>query len=349
MTEKEITICGHGSGRPSLKIMSEYLSKRYSQKASNGVRRGLVAVKRLKALTPGGQVQFRDTYKTILGRNIYSQSKRQYVYTKAADGNYYSDCSSSGCATFKKIGYSVPLLNTAGIYQSALFESAPAKIKNGHVTNPDVLQVGDCLLFAGNDPSRPLQIGHVEYIYLIPTSKRYFKPHEPLKRGQAVTFLYRLAGSPPVSGEMPFRDVKSNKYYYNAVLWAVQKYISAGYTRTAFAPGRDCSRAEFITMLYRFAGSPHTSGGRIFTDVNAHDYYFEAVKWAAEKGITTGTTKNTFAPSDICTRAQAVTLLYRYAGGAAESAADLFVDVPPCSYYYNAVAWACDKGVTAGA
>ena len=166
ITEKNITLCGHGSGNPSTKNMYTYLSTRYNSIASNGKHKGVVKVMRLKAMTDSGRKKFHDTYKTILGRNIYNQSLRNYVYTKY-NGKYYSDCSSSGCATYKKIGYDVPLLNTAGIYNSNLFKEVDVKISKGHITNPEVLKVGDALLFVGNDPSRPLQIGHVEYVYEI--------------------------------------------------------------------------------------------------------------------------------------------------------------------------------------
>lgn len=166
ITEKDITICGHGSGTPSTKNMYTYLESRYKSIAPNGKHKGVVAVRRLKALTDSGRKKFHDTYKTILGRNVYNQSLRSYVYSPYK-GKYYSDCSSSGCATFKKIGYSVSLLNTAGIYTSSLFETVPVKIKNGHITNPEILDVGDAILFVGNDPSRPLQIGHVEFVHEI--------------------------------------------------------------------------------------------------------------------------------------------------------------------------------------
>jgi len=169
--EKNITICGHGSAHPSLKNLESYCTQRYNQLAKNGKHKGIIEVRRLKALTDNSRKRFVDTYHTILGRNIYSQDKRQYVYSAYKDGKYYSDCSSSGMATFKKIGYSVPLLNTAGIHSSSLFETVKVKIKNGHITNLEKLKVGDCLLFVGNDPSRPLQIGHVEYVYKIDKSK----------------------------------------------------------------------------------------------------------------------------------------------------------------------------------
>lgn len=168
ITETKITLCGHGSGTPSTKNMKTYLTQRYNTKASNGVRKGIVAVMRLKKLTTDAKRKsFHDTYKKILGRNTYSQTKRQYVYTKASNGKYYSDCSSSIMATLQQIGFNVTLLNTAGIYQSSLFEQVPVKIVNGHILNPELLKVGDCLLFAGDDASRPLQIGHIEAVYEI--------------------------------------------------------------------------------------------------------------------------------------------------------------------------------------
>lgn len=183
ITENKITICGHGSGTPSLKNMKDYLTTRYNLKANNGVRKGIVKVMRLKALTDADRTKFCATYKTILGRNSYNQSLRQYVYV-SYKGKYYSDCSSSGMSTFAKIGYKVALLNTTGIYQSSLFEEIPVKIKNGHITNPEILKVGDCLLFKGNDPSRPLQIGHVEYVYQISSNTE--KTNTVFKAGDKV-------------------------------------------------------------------------------------------------------------------------------------------------------------------
>lgn len=168
ITEKTITICGHGSGNPSLKRMDQYLSSRYNQIASNGKHKGVVAVRRLKALDDDGRKRFHDKYKTILGRNIYSQTYRNYCYKPRSNGKYYSDCSSSVCLTFANIGYDCPTFNTVGIYQSdKYFETVPVKISKGHILNPEILKVGDCILFAGNDSSRPLQIGHVEGVYEI--------------------------------------------------------------------------------------------------------------------------------------------------------------------------------------
>lgn len=168
-TEKTIKICGHGSGNPSTKVMYNYLEERYNKYMSNGGRKGIVCVRRLKSLTDAERQKFHDTYKTILGRNIYSQDLRSYCYTPYSNGKYYSDCSSSGMMTFAKINSAYNGLkdfNTQAIYESGQFENVAVTIKNGHITNPEVLKVGDCLLFAGN-LSRPKYIGHVEYVYEI--------------------------------------------------------------------------------------------------------------------------------------------------------------------------------------
>jgi len=169
MTERDITICGHGSNVPSLKNLYEYNAMRYAGRMSNGVRKGLLRVRRLKTLdTPGKRDNFRALYGSILGRNVYDQGKRQYCYTPFR-GRYFSDCSSSGCATYQRIGCEVPLLNTAGMLNSDLFEDVPCIIENGHIKNPEVLHVGDALLYAGNLDRESLgYVGHVEYIYDIP-------------------------------------------------------------------------------------------------------------------------------------------------------------------------------------
>lgn len=166
MNEKQITICGHGSGNPSLKNMYDYLESRHNSYNDAGQRRELVAVRRCKGLTNAQKDKFVAAYKSILGRNIYSQSYRTYVFTPL-NGKYYSDCSSSGDACYGKAGHDVGWLNTAGIYTSGKFEDVTAEIVGGHVKNPEVLEIGDALLFRGNDPSRPKGIGHVEFVYKI--------------------------------------------------------------------------------------------------------------------------------------------------------------------------------------
>ena len=150
--------------------------------------------------------------------------------------------------------------------------------------------------------------------------------------------------------ENPFTDVTEDKYYYDAVLWAVQNGITAGTSDTTFSPKESCTRAQIVTFLYRAAGSPDVSAASCaFDDVSEDAYYRNAVLWAVENGITAGTGDTTFGPKDSCTRAQAVTFLYRYFGSPEVSAASCdFTDVSENAYYYKAVLWAVENGITAG-
>lgn len=114
--------------------------------------------------------------------------------------------------------------------------------------------------------------------------------------------------------ESAFSDVSDESYYYDAVMWAYKNGITKGVGNDMFAPDWSCTRAEIVTFLWRIAGAPKTTNNvSKFTDVVADSYYYAAVEWAEENGITKGTTDTTFSPDEICTRAQAITLLFRYA------------------------------------
>lgn len=175
ITEKDITICGHGSGNPRTTRMDTYGTQRYAGTATgvvNGKKqtwhKGLVAVVRRKGMTDALRAKYVATYKTILGRNVYSNDLRTYVFTPYKNGKYYSDCSSSQNATLTKIGLKTPAFTTVEMYKaSGYFDILPAKITNGHMTNPEILQIGDMLLYAGSSATRKLHIGHVEGVYAI--------------------------------------------------------------------------------------------------------------------------------------------------------------------------------------
>ena len=144
------------------------------------------------------------------------------------------------------------------------------------------------------------------------TDAAHFSPDGICTRAQAVTFLWRAAGSPaPASRTMPFADVPAGSYYYDAVLWAVENGITRGTSDTAFSPEATCSRAQIVALLWRAAKSPAAGSGNLFTDVAADAYYFDAVLWAVKADITKGTTDTTFSPDANCTRAQIVTFLWR--------------------------------------
>ena len=140
-----------------------------------------------------------------------------------------------------------------------------------------------------------------------------FGPGESCTRAQVVTFLWRAAGKPaPESAGNPFTDVSESAYYYEAVLWAVEKGITAGMSPNSFSPNSPCTRGQVVTFLHRSAGSPEpTDGANSFSDVRSNAFYYDAVLWAVENGITTGTGAGRFSPSSTCTRAQVVTFLYR--------------------------------------
>ena len=144
------------------------------------------------------------------------------------------------------------------------------------------------------------------------TGNNYFTPDGICTRAQAVTFLWRVAGSPtPKTEAMPFEDVLDGSYYYEAVLWAVENGITVGTSATTFSPELTCSRAHIVTFLWRAANSPSAKTANPFTDVAADAYYIDAVLWAVKHKITIGTTLSTFSPDEGCTRAQIVTFLYR--------------------------------------
>ena len=152
------------------------------------------------------------------------------------------------------------------------------------------------------------------------TSDTTFSPGTPCQRAQVVTFLYRYlsdGGPAGISGvnRSPFTDVKPGDFYYDPVMWAVETGITAGTSETTFSPFAPCSRAQVVTFLWRSAGSPEPQTSESpFEDVTGQDFYFKAVLWAVEQGITNGIDANHFDPFAVCNRAQVVTFLWRSAG-----------------------------------
>ena len=144
------------------------------------------------------------------------------------------------------------------------------------------------------------------------TDDTHFSPDGICTRAQAVTFLWRTAGSPvSKTSTMPFTDVPVGSYYYDAVLWAVENGITKGTSDTTFSPNMTCSRAQIVTFLWRSEKSPAAGTANPFADVKSTAYYADAVLWAVKENITKGTTSTTFSPNADCTRAQIVTFLWR--------------------------------------
>lgn len=145
------------------------------------------------------------------------------------------------------------------------------------------------------------------------TSATTFEPNTVCTRGQVVTFLWRANGKPePTTTAHKFTDVYSGAYYYKAMLWAVENGITNGTSSTTFSPDNNCSRAEIVTFLHRAEGTPRPSiRTHTFRDVEASAFYYNAMLWAVENKITSGTSSTTFEPAKMCTRGEVVTFLYR--------------------------------------
>ena len=145
-----------------------------------------------------------------------------------------------------------------------------------------------------------------------------------------------------------FDDVSANAYYADAVEWAVSKGITSGTSANTFNPDASCTRAQMVTFLWRANGSPKADGATPFTDVSADAYYYDAVLWAVEQGITSGTSATTFSPDATVNRGQTVTFLWRANGSPMVDYAMSFTDVDANAYYAGAVRWAVSEGITSG-
>ena len=145
-----------------------------------------------------------------------------------------------------------------------------------------------------------------------------------------------------------FVDVPANAYFADAVKWAVDKGVTNGLSDTMFGPYASCTRAQIVTFLWRAAGSPEPKATTsAMTDLNPNAYYYKAVLWAIENGITNGMTETTFAPDATCTRGQSVTFLHRALKGTASGSAN-FTDVKSDAFYADAINWAVANNVTNG-
>ena len=144
------------------------------------------------------------------------------------------------------------------------------------------------------------------------TGKNQFSPNADCNRAQVVTFLWRANGSPePKTTTNPFSDVKTTDYFYKSVLWAVEEGITVGTSKATFSPTTACTRGQIVTFLWRDADSPDPSTKvNPFADIKNDEFLKQPVLWAYENKITAGTSKTTFSPSNICTRAQTIMFLY---------------------------------------
>ena len=143
--------------------------------------------------------------------------------------------------------------------------------------------------------------------------------------------------------------MKDSDWFYEAVLWAVRNEVTGGTSPTTFTPDGDCTRAQVVTFLWAASGRPEPVGKENpFKDVDKSDWYYTAVLWAVENGITAGTAKDKFSPDDICTRAQVVTFLYAANGRPEIDGINVFQDVSDTDWFTVPVIWARENGITDG-
>ena len=173
------------------------------------------------------------------------------------------------------------------------------------------------------------------------TSDTMFSPGKTCTRGQVVTFLWRALGEPePAQTTHSFTDVKESAYYYKAMLWAVENEITTGTSATTFSPNKDATRGQVVTFLWRALGEPEpTQTTHPFTDVKESGYYYKAMLWAVETGVTSGTSATTFGPNKTATRGHVVTFLYRAVGPVQQKIAMITESDPEALEPIDAAVW----------
>ncbi|WP_166543182.1 S-layer homology domain-containing protein [Acutalibacter sp. 1XD8-36] len=169
---------------------------------------------------------------------------------------------------------------------------------------------------------------NASYVRIAPTGSKPPKPTEPTVGG--------------------FSDVKQSAYYADAVLWAVENGITSGIGGGKFAPAQTCKREQIVTFLYRSKGSPQVSITDQFTDMPKSEEFQRAISWAVENNITMGNGKGQFSPEKGCTRAEAMTFIWRAAGRPEPKTEASFSDMPSSSDFRKAISWAVENNITQG-
>ena len=287
-----------------------------------------------------GVFSVKSTYNTIAGKtatvspNLTGDNHADsviltYTFDKTAGGYHPGTGTGTGVTT-----YSITVKSAKNGDVTASHKSASKGTTVTLTVDPDKGYVLDTLtVLDGKDKEIKLTEKNGKYTFTMPAGK------------VTVEAMFEAEQS---TGKNPFTDVPAGSYYEDAVIWAVEKGITTGTGNGRFSPDAPCTRAQIVTFLWRAAGSPAPKSMSSFSDVPAEAFYAKAVAWAVEKGITSGTGDGKFSPDATCTRAQAVTFLYRASGAPAVSGNSAFTDVAADAYYAAAVTWAEKNGVTGG-
>lgn len=280
---------------------------------------------------------------------------QQYAYStdsltlKQLNKKYYELCGEYGVSTQSQDGegYSWVTVNHTfdqPCYYISYCTSAAGAYAFWIEAQSDYFGAADKYLqFVALDPALGFQKSFDAVGMSNPLSEGYLK--------ELSEILYKTLDieSPAEASANPFSDVSSDSMFYDAIQWAVKNKIAYGSSDSTFSPDDPCTRSEIVTFLWRAMGQPApASEENPFTDVDASSPYYEAILWAVENGITSGASATTYEPDAACTRAQAVTFLYRAENSLAGSGTNSFTDVASNAYYADAVQWAVNTGVTVG-
>ena len=266
----------------------------------------------------------------LTGDNHADSVELTYTFDKTAGGYHPGTGTGTGATT-----YPITVKSAKNGDVTASHKTASKGTTVTLTVDPDKGYVLDTLtVLDGKDKELKLTEKNGKYTFTMPDSK--------------VTVAATFKTSAP-TGKNPFIDVPAGSYYEDAVIWAVDKGITTGTSATTFNPNGICTRAQAVTFLWRANGSPAAKSSAMpFADVKAGSYYYDAVLWAVEQGITKGTSDTMFGPDATCTRAQIVTFLWRANGSPVASGNSAFTDVASDAYYAAAVTWAEKNGVTGG-
>ena len=270
---------------------------------------------------------------------------------------YTGDQYCPGCGEIVQYGSSIPAkghdwgdweVATAPTCTEKGVETRVCANDSTHTETRDVEAKGHELEKTDAVPATKEQSGNIEY-YTCASCGKLFSDAEGKKEIAKADTVIPAIGQDPVVN--PFTDVKTGAYYCDPVLWAVNHtpQITNGTGAGIFSPDATCTRGQVVTFLWRAMGCPEpTSASNDFVDVKPGDYFYKAVLWTAEKGITNGADASHFNPGGDCTRAHVVTFLWRAHEKPAAGNSNPFKDVAPGQYYTDAVLWAVSKDITNG-
>lgn len=355
-----ITVRPAASGSTSIaNITSANMQKAVDSAISTAAKNGTDPVVRVVISTPANATGIRLTLPATALANL---GKVNGASLEISSGVVEMTLDSTAVAAVGQQASGTVTLSATPVANASLNAAQKAAVKDAKVVDLSIVSNGKTIsTFNGGSLvvtmpfTLPSGVSGDQIVVYYLSDKGELEACSTSYAGGKVTFTTShlskyVIGTVTTGSDMPFVDVAAGAWYYDAVKWAVDNNITAGVSATSFAPEQSCTRAQMVSFLWRAAGSPKASSGvNPFTDVAAGSWYYDAVLWAVDKGITAGIGDGKFGPEQTVTRGQTVTFLYRYAGEpASANNGTPFVDVPAGEFYTAAVQWAVNNGITAG-